>query len=164
MGFNSGFKGVNLPCNKFRFCNFITEEAVKYTIIKKRLLSEHNLVRWASCRCCSHVYSIGHYSDSCVLNPRHSTRVVRITASLSCQVEQLGPFWIHMIGRKHSLHDMGLEFLTALHIKVAIFWDVTSHTLKLEEACSSDTRVPVYQTKRHNAPADSSLDIPSRKN
>jgi hypothetical protein len=59
---------------------------------------------------------------------------------------------------------MGLEFLTALRMKVAIFWDVTSHTLKMEEAGSSDMRVPVYQIKRHNTAEDSSLDIPNRQN
>jgi len=87
-----------------------------------------------------------------------------MTALLSCHVEQLGQFWIHMEWRKHSLHDMGLEFLTALHMKVAIFWDVTSHTLKMEEAVSSNTCVPVYQTKRHNNSEDSSLHIPSLQN
>jgi len=97
----------NLPYNKCRFCNFSTKEAAKCTIIKKDYSSEHNSVRWVSCRCCSHLYSIGHCSDSCVLNPRHSTRVVRINESLSCQVEQLGPFRIHMVWSKHGVHDMG---------------------------------------------------------
>lgn len=69
-----------------------------------------------------------------------------------------------MVWRKHSPHDMGLDFLTALHMKVAIFWDVTSHILKMEEAGSSDTCVLVYQTKRHKTPEDSSLDIPSLQN
>jgi hypothetical protein len=51
-----------------------------------------------------------------------------------------------MVWSKHGVHDMGLEFLTALHMKVVIFWDVTSHILKMEEAGSFDTCVPVYQT------------------
>ena len=48
--------------------------------------------------------------------------------------------------------------------KVAIFWDVTSHILKAEEARSSDTCVPVYQATRHNVPKHSSLDVPSHQN
>jgi hypothetical protein len=48
--------------------------------------------------------------------------------------------------------DMALEFLTALHMKVAVVRDVTSYILKMEEACSFDTCVRVYQTVRHRAP------------